>query len=82
MSAKPRVQLSLEPVAASLEAADLPYVVELWDETQTTVAGVLAGAADATLGFAAFYAALREYPARYITLRQAGNLITAANAAD
>jgi hypothetical protein len=77
MSAKPRVQLSLEPIAASLEAANLTYLVELWDEARATV--VLAGAADATLGFAAFYAALREYPTRYITLRHAGNLITSAN---
>jgi hypothetical protein len=48
---------------------DFPYVVEMWDDGRTAVDQVLAVAVNGNLAFAAFYAAIREYPDRYITLR-------------
>lgn len=48
---------------------ELPYRVELWDEAKQGVEQVLAVTAHGSIGFAAYYAATREYPGRYITLR-------------
>jgi hypothetical protein len=48
---------------------ELPYKVELWDEAKTAVEQILAVTANGSIGYAAYYAALREYPDRYVTLR-------------
>jgi hypothetical protein len=48
---------------------ELPYQVELWDESKTSVEQVLAVTAHGSIGYAAYYAATREYPGRHITLR-------------
>jgi hypothetical protein len=58
---------------------DLPYKVELWDEDKTSVEQVLAVTANGTIGYAAYYAATREYPSRYITLRQENRIISRWN---
>jgi hypothetical protein len=59
---------------------DLPYKVELWDEGKQSVEQVLAVTASGSIGYAAFYAATREYPHRYITLRHKNSIISRWNA--
>jgi hypothetical protein len=59
---------------------DLPYAVELWDNTKTTIELILAVTSSASIGYAAFYAALREFPDRYITLRNKEIVLSRANA--
>jgi hypothetical protein len=54
---------------------DLPYKVELWDERRTAVEVVLAVTSSSSIGFAAYYAATREYPERHVTLRHKGSVI-------
>lgn len=58
---------------------DLPYKVELWDEDKNSVEQVLAVTANGTIGYAAYYAATREYPSRYITLRQENRIVSRWN---
>jgi hypothetical protein len=58
---------------------DLPYKVELWDESRTIVEQVLAVTANGSIGYAAYYAAAREYPDRYVTLRHKNNIISRSN---
>jgi hypothetical protein len=58
---------------------DLPYKVELWDEAKTSVEQVLAVTAHGSIGYAAYYAATREYPSRYVTLRHKNNIISRWN---
>jgi hypothetical protein len=48
---------------------DLPYKVELWDTAKSTVELVLAVTASGGIGYAAYHAATREFPERYIVLR-------------
>ncbi len=48
---------------------ELPYLVELWDEKRRVVELVLAVTAHGSIGYAAYYAAVREYPNRFVTLR-------------
>ncbi len=55
--------------AVPSEREDLPYKVELWNEAKTAIEQVLAVTSSASIGHAAFYAAAREHPERYITLR-------------
>jgi hypothetical protein len=62
-----------------VEREDLPYRVELWDTAKAGVEQVLAVAASASIGFAAFYGATREFPERYITLRHKGGIISRWN---
>jgi hypothetical protein len=59
---------------------DLPYKVELWDERRTSVEQVLAVTASGTIGYAAYYAAVREHPNRYVTLRHKNNIISRSHA--
>ena len=54
---------------------DLPYIVELWDGEKKTVEQVLAVTTHGSIGYAAYYAATREYPDRYITLRHRNRTI-------
>jgi hypothetical protein len=58
---------------------DLPYKVELWDESRSSVEQVLAVTANGSIGYAAYYAATREYPDRYVTLRHKNNIISRSN---
>ena len=59
---------------------DLPYKVELWDDAKQSVEQVLAVTASGSIGYAAFYAATREYPHRYITLRHKNSIVSRWNA--
>jgi hypothetical protein len=54
---------------------ELDYRVELWDPTWTYVEQLLAVTAHGSIGFAAYYAAIKEYPDRYITLRHKGGVL-------
>jgi hypothetical protein len=58
---------------------DLPYKVELWDETRSSVEQVLAVTAHGSIGYAAYYAATREYPDRYVTLRHKNKIMSRSN---
>ena len=58
---------------------DLPYKVELWDAEKKTVEVVLAITANSSIGFAAYYAATREFPDRFITLRHKGGVLSRWN---
>lgn len=51
------------------EQGDLPYRVELWNPEKTSVDLVLAVTANASIGYAAYFAATRDYPERHVTLR-------------
>ena len=48
---------------------DLPYKVEVWNEKSEFVELVVAVSVSPAIGYAAYYAATREYPGRTITLR-------------
>jgi hypothetical protein len=58
---------------------DLPYKVELWDTAKKTVEQVLAVTAHGSIGYAAYYAATREYPDRYVTLRHKNSIVNRWN---
>jgi hypothetical protein len=58
---------------------ELSYRVDLWDRDRTLVERVLAVTSSSSIGFAAFHAAAREYPDRYITLRHRGSMISQWN---
>ena len=58
---------------------DLPYRVELWDEAKESVELVLAVTANGSIGYAAYYAATREYPQRYVTLRHKNRTVARWN---
>jgi hypothetical protein len=72
-----RISRSDRPAA---KHEDLPYKVELWDETKQSVEQVLAMTASGSIGFAAYYAAAREYPQRYVALRHNNSIIARSNA--
>ena len=58
---------------------DLPYKVELWDQGKRTVEQVLAVTASSSIGYAAYYAATREFPERYVTLRNKNDIVSRWN---
>lgn len=62
-----------------VEREDLPFRVELWDETKSSVEQVLAVTSNGSIGYAAYYAATREHPARYVTLRHKNRIISRWN---
>jgi hypothetical protein len=62
------------------DTEDLPYKVELWDESKAKVEQVLAVTASASIGHAAFYAAAREHADRYVTLKHKQVVINRWNA--
>ncbi|WP_309083708.1 hypothetical protein [Chelativorans sp.] len=73
---------SRKPVPHGADAAereDLPYKVELWDKSKNTVEQILAVTANASIGYAAYYAATREHPDRYITLRHKNGIVSRWN---
>lgn len=55
---------------------ELDYKVELWDASESHVEQVLAVTAHGSIGYAAYYAAMREYPDRTITLRHKGGILS------
>jgi hypothetical protein len=57
------------------EREDLPYKVEIWNESGAVVEQVVAVTANASIGYAAYYAATREYPDRHITLRHKSSVV-------
>lgn len=61
------------------EREDLPYRVELWNSIKTEVEVVLAVTASPSIGFAAYFAATREYPDRFVALRHKGNFVSRWN---
>lgn len=67
------------PIGASefpLEREDLPYKVEVWDDGGQFVEHVVAVSISPSIGYAAYFAATREYPGRAITLRHKGTVIS------
>ncbi len=62
--------------AAPQGGDDLPYRVEIWDEAGALVELVVAVSLSPAIGYAAFYAATREYPGRAITLRYKSRVIS------
>jgi len=62
-----------------VENEELPYKVELWDAARQGVVQVLAVTANASIGYAAYFAATREYPDRYITLRHKDRVVSSWN---
>lgn len=58
----------------TIEGDDLPYRIELWGP-DGALDRVIAIAADATIGFAAYYAAARENPGRDVTITHKGRLL-------
>jgi hypothetical protein len=57
----------------------LPYKVEIWDESGAAVEQVVAVTANASIGYAAYYAATREFPDRRITLRHKNSVVARWN---
>lgn len=55
---------------------DLPYRVEVWDETGKFVEQVVAVSVSPAIGYAAYYAATREFPGRTITLRHKSSVLS------
>lgn len=55
---------------------DFPYKVEVWDEQGAAVEQVVAVSLSASIGYAAYYAATREFPGRIITLRHKGGVMS------
>lgn len=62
-----------------VERDDLPYKVELWDEARASVEQVLAVTSNASIGYAAYYAATKEHPTRYVTLRHKSRMVSRWN---
>jgi hypothetical protein len=58
---------------------DLPYKVELWNAERTSVEQVLAVTAHSSIGYAAYHAATREYPDRYVTLSHRNRVLSRWN---
>ncbi len=67
-------QYPFRPAAASRD--ELPFKVELWDDARQNVEMLLAIAAHGAIAYAAFYAAAREHPHRYITLRHNNKILS------
>jgi hypothetical protein len=61
------------------EHEELPYKVELWNVARSSVETVLAVTANGSIGYAAYYAATREYPDRYVTLRHKNSIVSRWN---
>jgi hypothetical protein len=58
------------------EGDDLPYKVEVWDPAGNFVEQVVAVSVSPAIGYAAYYAATREFPGRSITLRHKSAVIS------
>ena len=62
-----------------LEGEDLAYKVEVWSEDRTAVDQVVAMTANASIGYAAYYEATKEYPHHYVTLRHKTRIVARWN---
>ena len=60
---------------APADREDLPYKVEIWNESGASVEQIVAVTANASIGYAAYYAATRECPDRHITLRHKNSVV-------
>jgi hypothetical protein len=60
---------------------DLPYCIELWDVERQTVETILAVTAHGAIGYAAYYAAVKEYPDRLVALRHKNRTIARSHEA-
>ena len=58
------------------DGEDLPYKVEVWDEAGAFVEQVVAVSVSPAIGYAAYFAAAREFPGRAITLRHKSTVIS------
>jgi hypothetical protein len=67
---------SRHPKGFQADGEDLPYKVEVWDAAGQFVDQVVAVSVSAAIGYAAYYAATREYPGRGITLRHRDRVIS------
>jgi hypothetical protein len=54
----------------------LAYKVELWDKKGAVIEQVLAVTSSASIGYAAYYAATREFPDAVITLRHKNSVMS------
>jgi hypothetical protein len=61
------------------EHEDLSYKVEVWNAAKTAIETVVAMTVSASIGYAAYYAATREFSDRYITLRHKNSIISRWN---
>lgn len=59
---------------------EFAYRLELWDEGKNAIETILAMASSGTIAYAAYYAATREFPERYVTLRHGDNVLSRWNA--
>ena len=59
-----------------IENEDLAYKVELWDRQGEAVEQVLAVTSSPSIGYAAYYAATREFPDSIITLRHKNSVMS------
>jgi len=59
-----------------LDGEDLAYKVELWDGEGESVEQVLAVTSSPSIGYAAYYAATREFPDSVITLRHRNGVMS------
>ncbi len=57
------------------EPEELPYSVEILNPSGAFVDQVLAATTSASIGFAAYYAAVKEFPDRIITLRDKNSVV-------
>ncbi|MDR3513601.1 MAG: hypothetical protein P4L73_18345 [Caulobacteraceae bacterium] len=64
------------PETVTPESEDLGYKVELWDRNGDAVEQVLAITSSPSIGYAAYYAATREFPDAVITLRHKNSIMT------
>ena len=55
---------------------DLAYKVELWDRDGAVIEQVLAVTSSVSIGYAAYYAATREFPDEVITLRHNNSVMS------
>lgn len=58
------------------EGEDFPYKVEIWDEKGLSIEQVVAVSLSASIGYAAYYAATREFPGHVIILRHKGGIMS------
>lgn len=62
-----------------IEREDLPYKVEVWDESRISVGKVLAVTASGSVGYAGYYAATREHSHCCVTLRHENRIVSRWN---
>ncbi|HWE98685.1 MAG TPA: hypothetical protein VG248_02710 [Caulobacteraceae bacterium] len=61
---------------APSEGEDLPYRVELMDHAGEVAEQVAAVSVSPAIGYAAYYAAIREHPGRIVVLRYRGRVLS------